>query len=105
MLGPLTRQSGREFSGEHESARSRLTRYDLLGHAVLNFGRAAYGIHYTCELREQAIACRFDNPTTMLANFGVNKLLPVGLKLGKGAFLVDPHEPTVPDHVRRQDRS
>jgi hypothetical protein len=74
------------------------------GHAVLNCGGAAHGIDDACEFHEQAIACCFDDPAAILANFWIDKLAPVGLKLCERAFLVGSHKPTVSCHVRRHDR-
>jgi len=46
--------------------------------AVLDFGRATHGIHDAGELDEQAVTCCLDDPTAMLADFAIDKLVSCG---------------------------
>ncbi len=71
--------------------------------ALLDLDRGTHGIGHTVKLDQQAVAGRLDDTAMVPFDHGINQLDAVRSETGKRAAFVHFHEPTVADHVRRND--
>jgi hypothetical protein len=74
-----------------------------LGYPSLHFGRAAQSVDDTRELHQDSIAGRFEDPTSMLNDFGVDQFAPMRLQPRERAFLVGAYEAAIPGHVSSEN--
>jgi hypothetical protein len=69
------------------------------GYPSLHFCRTAQSVDYAPELRQESIASRFDDPTAILTDFGVDQFAPMRLQPPERSCLVGAHEAAIPRHI------
>ena len=69
----------------------------------LQFGRAGDRIYDAGEFHQHAITGEFDDTALMLADLGINEIVPQRLQCRKGPGLVGTHEPAVSNNVGGKD--
>src|SRR6185312_15451814 len=73
-------------------------------HVLLNDDAAAYGFDGAVKDRNEPVAGRFDEPTLMLDNAGLDKVALDALHAHMRAFFIDFHQSAIADDITRDDR-
>src|SRR5260370_6048718 len=73
-------------------------------HAVLDSDGAAHGCHRACKFDHHSVAGGLDDMAAMLLDAAVGEVPAMRLQLGKGAFLIGTHQPTVSRDISRENR-
>ena len=79
----------------------------FIGHQAvraLHRKRAMDRVDDAGEFHDGAVADQLDDPAVMGGDRGIEHHLAVLLEGGERAFLVDPHQPRIADHIGREDR-
>jgi hypothetical protein len=74
-----------------------------LGHAALDFDRAADGVQHAGELDQDAVAHDLEDASVVARDGGIEELAKMGLQGTEGPLLVGLHQPGIANHVRRQN--
>ena len=74
-----------------------------LGHAALDFDRAAHGIDDAGELDQHAVAGGLDDTAGMLGDLGIDQFAAMRLQSRERAFLVVADQPAVAGDIGRED--
>jgi hypothetical protein len=75
----------------------------LLGYGVLNLDSTLHGIHGACEICDETVTRRVEDPTTMRGDQVIDDD-PVGSEEAKGADLISAHKAAVAFDIRCEDR-
>jgi hypothetical protein len=71
---------------------------------LLNLDRAPHRVDHARELDQNSIPGKLDDAAAMLRDLGFDQVLAQGLEPGVCAGFVLAHQPTVTNHVGREDR-
>src|SRR5205807_8706526 len=66
-----------------------------LGHPTLHRNRTGYGLNHAWEFNKKAITRRFDDPTFVLGDLGINEFAAMDTKPGERDGFILPHEAAV----------
>ncbi len=73
-------------------------------HPALDLGSAKHRVGDAVELDQHAVAGGLDDAAVALGDGRIDELDPMGLETRERPGLVDLHQPTVTDHISRDDR-
>jgi hypothetical protein len=73
-------------------------------HSLLHHDGAAHRVNDRRELDKESIAHGLNDASLVLRDQRINEFPAMSVERGKGSFLINPHKPRIPRHVRGKNR-